>query len=286
MYYHVGITTKHEPKQPVMAFDMSAADLERKVCAPYRQGGTIALGGHIVATTDMGFIRLSRTEIPAADVVAEIAKDRDARRLAEASQGVHLIYEPVTDEQVILHGENVTEELLGGAPGSENAPTDATAQQHRNRAAPRAHLIPGDCNLHIDTARANSVAEELGSLELATHPNAVAVLLRVFVELSVDEYIVRAKLPKGDTLGKRLLATTNDLESSGKLSRDQAVAGRSAAEKQSFGAPSLPRLNQWVHNQHMFPGPADLRAEWDGLQPLLEAIWAPPESLQACRMQT
>ena len=58
------------------------------------------------------------------------------------------------------------------------------------------------------------------------------------------------------------------------VTKQQADPVLSATEKPgTYLAPSVTRLNQWVNNEHMFPGPADLKAEWNSLQPWFEAVW-------------
>lgn len=52
----------------------------------------------------------------------------------------------------------------------------------------RAVLIPKTCKLHIPQIRINRIYHELQKLKLEEFINSCAVLLRVFVELSLDDY--------------------------------------------------------------------------------------------------
>ncbi len=162
--------------------------------------------------------------------------------------------------------------------GDQSKGEDNNEQSNGNRdPRPRDQLIPHDCLLRITTPRIQRIAGELRRLRLSGTPNAVGVLFRVFVELSMDEYIQRESLvtSREPTLRNKLLGVTNDLVKKGKISEAQARPARRAAQKGSWLAPSVTLMNDWVHNQYMAPTASDLRTNWDNLQPFIQSIWAP-----------
>jgi len=156
---------------------------------------------------------------------------------------------------------------------------DAEAIRVTRKVAPRKRdkLIPRDCALDIDPGRLRDIEGELRKLSLENHTNAVSVLFRVFLELSADEYVCRTELDISvdKPLRAKLQATIADLLARKKISAQQAKPVRRACEKDSFLSPSITMLHQYVHNPYMCPGPSDLRAYWDSLQPFITAIFAP-----------
>ncbi|MGB8890207.1 MAG: ParB/Srx family N-terminal domain-containing protein [Candidatus Korobacteraceae bacterium] len=141
-------------------------------------------------------------------------------------------------------------------------------------------LMPSGTRLRVLEPRTRKIWEEMQGLRLSDNPNALAVLLRVFLELSVDYYLLHTlKKPKGYlnqkgvTLGVKLTETVTDLESKNKISRQEAAPVKVAAQKNSFLAVSVLTLNDYIHNALMIPTPTDLRAAWDGFDAFLKALW-------------
>jgi hypothetical protein len=143
---------------------------------------------------------------------------------------------------------------------------------------PREALIPADCRLNIGTTRINLIYHELLRLKVADFANACAVLLRVFVELSVDEYIKSNSVPltakpSDINLALKIKQTATHLQSAGKIDKGLVSAMRKVADGSRVLAASTVTFNQYVHSTYVHPQPIDLRSAWDELQPFMEAMW-------------
>ena len=163
------------------------------------------------------------------------------------------------------------------AEGIEASKKQTTSKKQATRPKVRDVLIPQNCVLGITDERLKEIENELRGLSLKKHPNAVSVLLRVFLELSVDDYIDRNGLPSGeqDPLVKKFRTVADHLKSKNKLNSQQAKPVYKACQKGSFLAPSVSLMHQFVHNQYIFPIGSELRAHWNSLQPFVKAIWGP-----------
>lgn len=143
---------------------------------------------------------------------------------------------------------------------------------------PRDVLIPGTAPFNINQARVGQIYRELRTLELSEHPNAIAVSLRLFVELSVDHYIVAGSLMpenarRNAPLAKRLKAASADMLQRGLIDAQLDAAIQNVANGKGVLCADLPTFNQYVHNRWVLPSPADLRTAWDELEPLLTRVW-------------
>ena len=132
----------------------------------------------------------------------------------------------------------------------------STKRTSGRRRPPRARsqLIPKDCVLNVIDPRLRDIEQELRKLNVDSFPNAVSVMFRVFLELSADCYVKQAGLSTAldAKLRTKLLEVTSHLVSNSKLNHLQANPVRRAAQANSYLAPSVTVLHQYVHNPHMF----------------------------------
>lgn len=119
--------------------------------------------------------------------------------------------------------------------------------------------------------RQHAIWQELQfKLELSDHPNAIAVLCRVLLELSVDNYVNRAKLTtitEADSLAKKLIACAESLNAADKIDKKYLQVIRKAQNMDAII--SVDTLNKYVHSGRLAPSPEHLTAIWDAVSELV-----------------
>ena len=186
-------------------------------------------------------------------------------------------------EDRIRYAESLPPEIVVARPTTHKG-TQASPETNRRstdvtpRQRDRDRLIPGTAALNVTDDRLRDIENELKRLSLQQYPNAVSVLFRVFLELSADAYIEGigiSGVTEDASLGRKLQSVTNDLVVKKKLAAQQARVVRRASQRNSYLGPSITGMHQYLHNKYLFPGPSDLRADWDSLQPWFKAVWGP-----------
>ena len=181
----------------------------------------------------------------------------------------------------LRYAESLPSEIVVSRPSAQTGKRADTRTEPRSSTSTgkrrtRDRLIPSNAALNVTDTRIRDIENELKRLSLQQYPNAVSVLFRVFLELSADAYIEDAGLTsvsESSSLGAKLLEATRDLVAKKKLTSQQAKVVRRASQRDSYLGPSITGMHQYVHNKHLFPGPGDLRADWDSLQPWFKAAW-------------
>jgi hypothetical protein len=258
------LTPEDRRKVPATSFKrlIESPDIRNKI-------GIEAVDGRLKMLADEGKVAKALLYI-SQDLALGKIKTKDIYYKKDRLKYANKIPDDIVVTPTLKSGEGI-DLITGVADAKPRAPRARVSARKRDK------LIPRDCVLNITTPRLHDIEGELRKLSLEDHTNAVSVLFRVFLELSADEYIDRIKLDDisvDHSLGAKLLKITSDLLSRQKLTQQQARPVRRACQKDSFLSPSITLLHQYVHNQYMFPGPSDLRAQWDSLQPFVTAMFA------------
>ncbi len=174
-----------------------------------------------------------------------------------------------------------TERSLDDIPVSEFTKVKTRSTRRKPDPSDRREVVPRTCKLNVTQNRVADIFKELRTLKLDDAPNSIAVLLRVFLELSVDYYLQKNGVslsvthPGGKTnfksLDKKLEEVVALLVSAGVPSSNFSAVTRSMSVKTSPLHPDL--LHRYVHDQFQTPVPRELAAAWDHGQPLFEKIW-------------
>lgn len=139
----------------------------------------------------------------------------------------------------------------------------------------RKTLIPSTCILKIDDRRINAIYRELKLLEVEDYKNAVSVLIRVFLELTLDHFIEFKNLKNISTnskLATKLQTVAKHLEDNNILQTNQLKPIRIAVSSPN-SLFSIDTFHSYVHNKNFAPNPIDLKTSWDNMQLFMEKIW-------------
>jgi len=165
------------------------------------------------------------------------------------------------------------------------AATSARPTRRRRPASslPRINIVPRTCRLNVTTAKIDGIYKELRSLQLSKHVHAISVLLRVFLEMSVDEYLtskagasLKYKQPKTSRMiDKRLKdkveETIDHMVANGADRKD--FKGVLSALGDANNPFSIDTLHAYIHNRFFTPTDRQLTTGWDNAQPFFEKIW-------------
>lgn len=163
-------------------------------------------------------------------------------------------------------------------------PVPSSSQKRRGYdPSERKTVIPRNLKLNISVAKVAEIHKELRSLWMEDNPHACAVLLRVFLELSVDYYMNTNKLdtqfkaPNGKItdkkLNKKVEEVIEDLVNKKGCKRKE-FAGVSRALSDRGSPLHIDLLHAYLHSLFQTPKIRDLRSAWDEAQPFFERVWA------------
>lgn len=149
------------------------------------------------------------------------------------------------------------------------------------RPTSRDTFLPEDITLSIPNDRINRIYNELKLLSHITQPNTCGVMIRVFLELSVDKYMEAFNLLKNDALtGARdkrdLKQKTNEVihhMNQTKRADDAICKGMKTVVNKDNSSFSIDTMNAFVHNGDFNPIPENLMLTWDNVQPFVIALW-------------
>lgn len=153
---------------------------------------------------------------------------------------------------------------------------------NNRKAINRVGLVPKALNLHINNPRINKIFEELKQVQVKTCPNASSVLLRVFLELSVDAYLERYDLVRNnaitacsskENLDGKVCKVLNHMKQLGTMSDDLSKGIRAEIHDKD-SVLSIESLNAYVHNGFFYPKADNLITGWDNMEKFFVKLWS------------
>jgi hypothetical protein len=148
-------------------------------------------------------------------------------------------------------------------------PGGAPRRRRRNPPPPRppqTTFVPADAP-HIQwiaaQQRTRAIWEELQTLALPDHPNAVSALMRILLELTVEGYINKHDLRTRDDLSRKVGAVAADLLRRGVI--DQRYHDELDRLRRDDQLMSIASMQRYIHSADFAPMESELRAYWTRL---------------------
>jgi hypothetical protein len=193
-------------------------------------------------------------------------------------------------------GKFTAETLLSAAVTKGLSSTQGKTRKKRSKpkSTPLA-LIPRAYSCDVNNQRINDVFNELKKLRLAQYPNAVGLMFRSLLELSLGYYLDRTEhlikmrdakqqklAQKGQNLPKDWHPTLTEMlqyvvdKDTDIISNGNLLRALKKLISQKTDLLSIDTLNLFVHNEHFYPNEEMLRDFWKQLGGLFEIILIEP----------
>ncbi|WP_316977791.1 hypothetical protein [Shumkonia mesophila] len=219
-------------------------------------------------SVNRGRFEITHTEDVVLTALARVADDMANRRVVLGHiwdvDGKTAYLDKLEAEGVLPTAADMLDKANDGSPKPKKAkPTAKPKPTQRKTLIPQTDyglVWPGRLQRH------RQIWEELQfHLQISVHPNAISVLFRVLLELSVENYLQQTKLTVNDQdkLSTRVVKIGNDLRAKGKI--DQKQLGILTKFQHADKLVSADTLNRYVHSPNFAPSPEHLASMWDTL---------------------
>ena len=227
-------------------------------------------------------------------LVTDIALGRESSRTLNSNEDIKRYFDSWNpgDLPAKKRGTFVASDLTDGlAPQPAVAPTKAPVEKMRQ---PTIHttVLPKNFKVNFGNERLIDIRRELVRLKRSDFPNAGAVLLRVFFELSVMQYLERTgdlkritqelkekgKLQHDAPTMKQLMPEITKIAKT-KLEKGEAAKVEKAVKYDSAAPFTLSDLHSFVHQNTELPGERDILQFWLRTEPLFRLILERDETI-------
>ncbi len=179
----------------------------------------------------------------------------------------------------LLKNESVSfDEWVNNIPSQSEVSEQDKPKRSRRKAE---KLIPDECDIYISNPRASAIFRELkhnlvfDDLSAKSVPNAVAVLFRVFLEISLREYgeVNKLKFGKKASVKEMIEKSVNQLK---KINSDDDRL--KDIEKVAWDAPaesvlSIQTFYEIAHSKDIGSNVEDIKIKWASVQSFFEVLW-------------
>ena len=105
-------------------------------------------------------------------------------------------------------------------------------------------------------------------------PNAVGVLFRVFLEISIDYFLEKegVTLPNDTKLSGKITKCSELLEANGTATKKQLTNIRKVATDKNHIL-CIQNFHDYLHSYKSQPSSSDLKLKWDNLEEFFQILW-------------
>ncbi|MBI3219257.1 MAG: hypothetical protein HYZ44_07075 [Bacteroidetes bacterium] len=212
------------------------------------------------------------------DIKGNVIDSRALNKTEKIEDFIKSVYKEdvkIVDEKI---KESTSENMFGETsvslgPGNKK-------QKVLPKSTSRKFLIPMMCTLRIKEVKINNIYRELRESLLLDEtnnavPNAVGVLFRVFLEISLDHYAkMNQKIfRKEDTISQKIPWVVKSLEEKG---YDKGIfnnINKVGSAKKENTYLSIDNFHEYVHSTTTQPSSSELKLKWDNLQSFFVTLW-------------
>jgi hypothetical protein len=233
-------------------------------------------------TTKAEFVRVFKK------LVADVALGKQSSRTLNTSDNIQAYFTSWAREErpSSKHGSFVPADIIKGASVASSSHALSQPKSTRRPTKVSGTVLPRDFKVNYGNARLADIRRELVKLKREDFPNAGAVLLRVFFELAVVEYLRRTgelvtlirkieekekrKLPFGTPTLKQLVPEIVKIARA-KLAAEEATKVEKAVRYDPSAPFTLSELHGFVHHSDL-PSARDIQQFWNRTEPLFRLM--------------
>ena len=165
--------------------------------------------------------------------------------------------------------------------GTSGATIPTKKPKPDKKSTQRKYLIPSDCKFVINESKINNIYCELKK-DLVLNdsakavPNAVGILFRVFLEISIVYYAEKKhghNFSKNSKISQKISWVVEKLIANGhkrQIFKHIIVVGAAKSEHSYL---SIEKFHQYVHSTTLEPSSNELKTKWNLLEPFFQILW-------------
>jgi len=225
-----------------------------------------------------------------AKLVADIALNKQSSRTLNSNEDIDKYFKKwdAKDRPTAKPGTFVPSDIIKGKSTASATGAAKKAPAKKSKQALKT-VLPRDLRVHVEDARLIDIRDELVKLKRAKFPNAGAVLLRVFFELSAISYLKRtgemekivAKLGGKDRVPYGTPTMKQFVPSLIRIAKEKLGGEATKVEKAiryDAAAPfTLSELHAFVHQSGDLPSERDILQFWLRTEPLFRLLLSDTE---------